>query len=123
MRSRTRFGLIVSSIVFTLAGVAAFILLTQSTLSMFSSGINQYDPETGALIDTGVKASALVTTMLPAFGVVFIALGILCAAGAIASFVATEAVDRAAAHRVPTAPTQVSPDAQPLSLPEHLQHG
>ena len=123
MRSRTRFGLIVSSIVFTLAGVAAFILLTQSTLSMFSSGINQYDPETGALIDTGVKASALVTTMLPTFGVVFIALGILCAAGAIASFVATEAVDRAAAHRAPAVAAYGSPSTLPMSPPETLHQG
>jgi len=123
MRSRTRFGLIVSSIVFTLAGVAAFILLAQNTLSMVSSNINQFDPETGAVIDSGIRSSAILTTMLPAFGVVFIALGILCAAGAIASFVATEAVDRAAAHRAPVVAAYGSASTLPMSPPETLHQG
>jgi ABC-type dipeptide/oligopeptide/nickel transport system permease subunit len=121
MKSRTRFVLVVCSIVFTLLGVAAFILLTQSSLSFLSTGATQIDPETGAFIESGVRPSAILTTMLPTLGIVFIAVGILCAAGAIASYVATEAVDRAAAHRVPSVPAYSGPED--LSTSETLHHG
>jgi hypothetical protein len=126
MRSRIRFGLIVSSIVFMLLGVGAFLWLAVKSADQVNSsfGSQNIDPTTGDIIGSTtniVHDTVILTTLLPAAGVVFILVGALCAAGAIASFVATDAVDRAARHRAPATPTYDA--AHDLSAPETLQHG
>lgn len=124
MRSRVRLGLIVSSAVFLLLGVGAFVLLAQRSADQISNITNTVDPNTGEVINStsnAVQNTVILSTVLPASGIVLILLGVLCAAGAIASFVATEAVDRAAAHRAPAAPSSFAPEH--LSPPETLQHG
>ncbi len=109
MRSRTRTGLILASVGFFLLGVLAIVGTVLRTFDQVGSisGDGSYSPPG--------RASQVVSTLAPVSAAVFLALSVVCAAGAVASYVVTEGVDRALARR-PDAPR--TPIA--LSDPEHL---
>jgi hypothetical protein len=129
MRSRVRFGLLVGALVFFLLGCVA---ISVTVLGLFTQ-VQEFTTA-GELTDFEgpSKVSQVVSTLAPVTGALAFVLSALCVAGAIASWVATEAIDRAAVARRPETPSgsafaAISPSgpAQPggahLSAPELLE--
>jgi len=102
MRSRTRFGLISSAVVFFLLGVAALVATVLRTFDSLSGGVGL----DGTYTPPG-QLTQVLTTLMPASAALFFVLSVVCAAGAVASYVVTEGVERAAALRA-AAPSAAS---------------
>jgi hypothetical protein len=131
MKSRVRFGLLTSAIVLFLLGLAA---ISVTVLGLFNSVSNlTLDSATGDVLQPS-KVDQLATTLAPVSGAVFLVLAVLCVLGAIASWVSTEAVDRAAASRAgavnasraPSHAAPIPPTPGPttfFSATEHLDNG
>ena len=130
MRSRIQRGLTIGAIAFTLLGIAAFVWLgvknadqmaqyQQVNSQNFDGSVS--DPSSVLVVSTQLHDSIVLTTLLPAVGVVVIVVGILCAAGVVASMVTIEAVELVTVGRS----TLGAPDdaAEDLSAPETLRYG
>jgi hypothetical protein len=109
MRSRTRFGLIVSAIVFFGLGAGALLLTVQRT---FDSVVSS--PSADGSYQTPSQTSQWISTLLPVSAAVFMVVSLICAAGAVASFVVTEGIERAAAARTDVAAHRSEPAGEVL---------
>lgn len=119
MASRVRFGLTVSGLLLLLVGFAAIAFSVLNVFSGFESSSTSFGDD-GSYSYSGPSRTAIaLSTLLPVGGAVALVLGVVCLVGAIASLVATEAVDRAAAKRI--AQPVVADHATGLSAPETLE--
>jgi hypothetical protein len=130
MRSRIQRGLTIGAIAFIVLGIAAYVWLGVKSADQVSQyqQVNAQnfdgsssDPSSVVFVSSQLHDTVVLTTLLPAVGVALIVVGILCAAGVVASMVTLEAVELVTAGRShPGAPDD---GAEELSASETLRYG
>lgn len=114
MKSRVRFGLLIAALVSFLLGCAA---ISVTVLGVFNQVQSSFSDGSFEDFQGPSKVDQVISTLAPVTGALLLAVSVACVVGAIASWVVTESVDRAALHRAAPAAT---PAPAAVAGPSHL---